>query len=66
MDEVKDITVIDDTIKIPSSNLLKTMAGLGVGVTLGVVFYKKILVPRLESKFGMPEMNVKSARDLDE
>lgn len=65
MDEVKDITVIDDTIKTPSSNLLKTMAGLGVGVTLGVVFYKKILIPKLESKFGIPEMNVKSARDLD-
>lgn len=66
IDGVKEVAVSQDVVNTSSSNTIKVIAGLGVGIALGTIFYKKVLVPKLEAKLGMPEADVLSARDTEE
>lgn len=66
MDEVKEVIVSNDVVKNSPSNPMKTVAGFGVGMALGIIFYKKVLKPRLEARLGMEEREVSQSSDMDE
>ena len=66
MDEVKEVIVSNDVVKNSPSNTMKMVAGIGVGIALGTMFYKKVLRPRLEARLGMEEREVSHSCDTDE
>lgn len=66
MEDVQEVLTTDNVIEGSPKSRTKIAMGIGLGVFLGTMVYKKIVKPRLQAKFGIQEVIVESVESEED